>query len=196
MRKGVTRREFMKAGVASVGGAALVGPARAQDEKVALGPGKVPCELTVNGRKFSLEVEPRVTLMRALRHHLDFTGPKEACDRGACGACTVLVDGLPVASCMMLALDARGKEIVTVEGLARDGRLHPVQRAFAECDAFQCGYCTPGMVVAAKALLDRNSNPTLDEIKAGLAGNLCRCGAYNHIFEAVQKAAKVIREGK
>jgi len=135
-------------------------------------------------------VEPRVTLLRALRNHLDLTGAKEVCDRGSCGACTVLVDGEPVASCLMLAADAVGHEITTVEGLGTPDRMTPVQAAFVEADALQCGFCTPGFVVASTALLRRNPSPTLDQIKEGLSGNLCRCGTYSRVFEAVQKAAR------
>jgi aerobic-type carbon monoxide dehydrogenase small subunit (CoxS/CutS family) len=138
-------------------------------------------------------VEPRVTLLRALRNHLDLTGAKEVCDRGGCGACTVLLDGEPVCSCLMLAADAVGREITTVEGLGTPQKMSPVQAAFVECDGYQCGFCTPGMVVASTAFLNKNKkpDPSIDEIKAGLAGNLCRCGTYGRIFEAVQKAAKV-----
>jgi aerobic-type carbon monoxide dehydrogenase small subunit (CoxS/CutS family) len=121
------------------------------------------------------------------------TGAKPVCDRGACGACTVLVDGAPVASCMMLAADAVGRRITTVEGLGTPEAMSPLQAAFVECDALQCGFCTPGFVVAGTALLNRNPDPSLAEIKAGLAGNLCRCGTYGRIFEAVSKAAKAQR---
>jgi aerobic-type carbon monoxide dehydrogenase small subunit (CoxS/CutS family) len=124
---------------------------------------------------------------------LDLTGSKQICDRGECGGCTVLMDGKTVYSCMVLAIDAQNKEIITVEGLAEGDELHPIQEAFIEHDALQCGFCTPGFVMSAKALLDENSNPTLEEIKRGLAGNLCRCGAYPRIFEAVQTAANRMR---
>jgi aerobic-type carbon monoxide dehydrogenase small subunit (CoxS/CutS family) len=148
--------------------------------------------LKVNGAAKTVTVEPRVTLLRALRNHLDLTGAKEVCDRGGCGACTVLLDGEPVCSCLMLAADAVGREITTVEGLGTPEKMSPVQAAFVECDALQCGFCTPGFVVASTAFLNKNKspNPSLDEIKAGLAGNLCRCGTYGRVFEAVQKAAK------
>jgi xanthine dehydrogenase YagT iron-sulfur-binding subunit len=137
----------------------------------------------------TVTVEPRVTLLRALRNHLELTGAKEVCDRGACGACTVLVDGDPVCSCLMLAADAVGREITTVEGLGSPEKMSPVQQAFVECDALQCGFCTPGFVVASTALLRKNPAPTLDQIQQGLSGNLCRCGTYGRVFEAVQKAA-------
>jgi xanthine dehydrogenase YagT iron-sulfur-binding subunit len=143
----------------------------------------------VNGAVRSISVEPRVTLLRALRNHLDLTGAKEVCDRGACGACSVLLDGEPVCSCLMLAADAEGHEITTVEGLGSPEKLSPLQAAFVECDALQCGFCTPGFVVAGTALLRRTPSPSLEQVKEGLAGNLCRCGTYGRVFEAVQKAA-------
>jgi xanthine dehydrogenase YagT iron-sulfur-binding subunit len=155
-----------------------------------LGPGPVPLTLHVNGAARQVTVEPRVTLLRALRNHLDLTGAKEICDRGACGGCTVLLDGEPVTSCLMLAADAEGRQITTVEGLGTPEKMSPLQAAFVECDALQCGFCTPGFVVAGTALLRRNPSPSLEQIKDGLAGNLCRCGTYPRVFEAVQKAAK------
>ncbi|HET7747139.1 MAG TPA: (2Fe-2S)-binding protein [Vicinamibacteria bacterium] len=187
---GVSRRTFIK--TAGVGAAAtgLVGAAPAGAPPAVLGPDAVPITLKVNGAARQLTVEPRVTLLRALRNHLDLTGAKEVCDRGGCGACTVLVDGKAVASCLMLAVDAEGREITTVEGLGTPEKMSPVQAAFVECDALQCGFCTPGFVVAATALLKSNPSPSLPEIKQGLSGNLCRCGTYSRVFEAVQKAAK------
>ena len=145
--------------------------------------------LTVNGRVYTLDVEHHWTLLRLLREALDLTGAKVGCDRGECGACTVVVDGQPVYACQMLALQVRGKEVVTVEGLAEEDGLHPVQQAFLEEDAGQCGYCTPGFVMAAYALLRRNSSPTEGEIREALAGNLCRCNAYGRILEGVKAAA-------
>jgi aerobic-type carbon monoxide dehydrogenase small subunit (CoxS/CutS family) len=187
---GVSRRAFLK--TAGVGAAAtgLVATAVEPAGAAILGPGAVTLSLKVNGAAKTVTVEPRVTLLRALRNHLDLTGAKEVCDRGGCGACTVLIDDEPVCSCLMLAADAEGREITTVEGLGTPDRMSPVQAAFVECDALQCGFCTPGFVVASTALLRRNVNPSLDEIKDGLAGNLCRCGTYQRVFEAVQKAAK------
>jgi len=135
-------------------------------------------------------VEPRVTLLRALRNHLDLTGAKEICDRGSCGGCTVLLDGKPIASCLMLAADAVGHDITTVEGIGTPEKMSPVQAAFVEADALQCGFCTPGFVVASTALLRQNPSPTLEQVKDGLAGNICRCGTYSRVFEAVLKAAK------
>jgi xanthine dehydrogenase YagT iron-sulfur-binding subunit len=188
-RGGVSRRVFLK--TAGVGAAAtsLVGAVTASTADVVLGPDAVPLSLKVNGAVRTLSVEPRVTLLAALRNHLDLTGAKEVCDRGACGACTVLLDGKPVVSCLMLAADAAGHEITTVEGLGAPEALSPVQEAFVECDALQCGFCTPGFVVSSTALLASNPHPTLEQIQHGLSGNLCRCGTYGRVFEAVQKAA-------
>ena len=187
---GLSRRTFLK--TAGVGAAAtsLVGVGGRAEGATVLGPGPFPLSLKVNGAVRTVTVEPRVTLLDALRDHLDLTGAKPVCDRGGCGACTVLVDGDPVCSCLMLAADAEGREITTVEGLGTPERMSPLQQAFVECDALQCGFCTPGFVVTGTALLARNPDPTLDQIKDGLAGNLCRCGTYGRVFEAVQKAAK------
>jgi xanthine dehydrogenase YagT iron-sulfur-binding subunit len=186
----VSRRTFLK--TVGVGAAAtgLVTPAARAAEAAVLGPDAVPLRLTVNGATHTVTVEPRVTLLRALRNHLGLTGAKEVCERGACGGCTVLFDGEPICACLMLAVDAVGHEITTVEGLGTPEKLSPVQAAFAECDAFQCGFCTPGFVVTSTALLKKHPKPSLDEIKAGLAGNVCRCGTYSRIFEAVDKAAE------
>jgi xanthine dehydrogenase YagT iron-sulfur-binding subunit len=188
--QGFSRRNFLK--TAGVGAAAtgLVGVGAHSEAAPVLGPGPVPLSLKVNGAVKAVTVEPRVTLLSALRNHLDLTGAKQVCDRGGCGACTVLVDGEPVASCLMLAADAVGHDITTVEGLGTPEKMSPLQAAFVECDALQCGFCTPGFVVAGTALLKRMPNPSLDQIKDGLAGNLCRCGTYGRVFEAVQKAAK------
>jgi aerobic-type carbon monoxide dehydrogenase small subunit (CoxS/CutS family) len=189
---GISRREFLKTGATAGAVVGLHLPMPAQDKSTVkrFGPGKVPCELWVNGTKRTIEIEPRVTLLRAIRDRLNLTGPKEVCDRGACGACTVLVDGAPVNSCMMLALDAQGRAITTIEGLSKDGKLDPIQEAFVTCDAYQCGFCTPGMVMSCKALLDKHPDPTPEQIRRGFQGNICRCAAYNHIFEAARVAAK------
>ncbi|HTO21617.1 MAG TPA: 2Fe-2S iron-sulfur cluster-binding protein [Spirochaetia bacterium] len=186
----VSRRTFLK--TVGVGAAAtgLTIQAPRPAEAAILGPDPVPIPLKVNGATHIVTVEPRVTLLRALRNHLGLTGAKEVCERGACGGCTVLLDGEPICSCLMLAVDAVGHEITTVEGLGTPEKMSPVQAAFAECDAFQCGFCTPGFVVASTALLGKNPRPNLEEIKAGLSGNICRCGTYSRIFEAVQTAAK------
>jgi aerobic-type carbon monoxide dehydrogenase small subunit (CoxS/CutS family) len=153
---------------------------------------KAAVTLNVNGKQRHLSIEPRVTLLRALRNELDLTGPKEICDRGACGGCSVHIDGKLVNSCMMLAVDAVGKEVTTIEALSEGGKLHPIQAEFVKADALQCGFCTPGMVMACKALLDKNKNPSLTEIKKGLCGNICRCGTYTRIFAAVQAASKLV----
>src|SRR5690349_10104631 len=191
----VSRRGFLS-GLGAAAGAVAVGvPAFAgRQEAQFLGPGPVPLTLHVNGVVKKTEVEPRVTLLNALRNHLDLTGTKKICDRGSCGGCTVLVDGAPVNSCLMLALDAEGRKIETIEGLAPEGGLHPLQEAFCAHDALQCGFCTPGMVMACKALLDRTPDPNLDEIKEGISGNICRCGTYNRIFDAVKSAAPKVRK--
>jgi xanthine dehydrogenase YagT iron-sulfur-binding subunit len=144
----------------------------------------------VNGKDYRLKVEPRVTLLRALRNDLDLTGTKEICDRGACGGCSVTIDGTLINSCMMLAVDAVGRKVGTIEGLAKGDKLDPIQEAFVKHDALQCGFCTPGMVMACKTLLESNKSPSLIQIKKGLSGNICRCGTYNHIFAAVQTASK------
>ncbi len=191
----LTRRNFLKTAGAGAVATSVVGMAvgAPAGEAAILGPGAVPLSLNVNGAVKKISVEPRVTLLDALRDDLGLTGAKPACERGACGACTVLVDGEPVASCMMLAADAEGGKITTVEGLGTPEAMSPLQAAFVECDALQCGFCTPGFVVAGTALLARNPDPSLAEIKAGLAGNLCRCGTYGRIFEAVLKTAKAQR---
>ena len=187
---GVSRRTFLKTMGVGAAATGLSVPAPRAAEAAILGPDAVPVALTVNGVVHSLTLEPRVTLLRALRNHLGLTGAKEVCERGACGGCTVLLDGEPICSCMMLAVDAVGHAITTVEGLGTPERMSPVQTAFVECDAMQCGFCTPGFVVASAALLKKYPNPSLEEIKAGLAGNLCRCGTYSRIFEGVRKASK------
>ena len=185
----VSRRAFLKTMGVGAAATGLSVPAPRLAEAAILGPDAVPVALRVNGVAHTLTLEPRVTLLRALRNHLDLTGAKEVCERGACGGCTVLLDGEPICACMMLAVDAVGHEITTVEGLGTPERMSAVQAAFVECDAMQCGFCTPGFVVASTALLNKYPNPSLGEVKAGLAGNLCRCGTYPRIFEAVQKAA-------
>lgn len=148
--------------------------------------------LTINGDSYDILVEPRKTLLSVLRDTIGLTGAKESCSTGDCGACTVLLDGKPVTSCLVLAVSANGKEITTIEGLASKGELHPIQRAFVEKGAIQCGYCTSGMILTARALLDENPNPTEEQIRRYLAGNLCRCTGYNKIVEAVTYAAQVL----
>lgn len=190
----LSRRTFLKTAGAGAAATTVVGVARgAAAAPQVLGPDAVALTLKVNGVARSLTVEPRVTLLDALRNHLDLTGAKQVCDRGGCGGCTVLLDGDAVKSCMMLAADAEGREITTVEGLGTPERMSPLQQAFVEKDALQCGFCTPGFVVAGTAFLAAHPDPSLDEIKHGLSGNLCRCGTYGRIFEAVQAAAKAKR---
>ncbi len=151
-------------------------------------------ETTINGEQVEFLCEPRQSLLESLRDILGLTGSKEGCLTGDCGACTVLVDGRPVCSCLMLGTEARGKNITTVEGLAEGTKLHPLQQKFLEDASLQCGICTPGFLMSAKSLLDRNSNPTEAEIRYALAGNLCRCTGYDKIVRAVQDAAKVLQE--
>jgi carbon-monoxide dehydrogenase small subunit len=146
-------------------------------------------ELRVNGESCELAVEPQRTLLEVLREDLGLTGAKEACGTGECGACTVLMDGKPILSCLTLAIEAQGKKITTIEGLAKNGELHPLQKAFIRYGAIQCGYCTSGMILNAKAILDENPRPSRDEILKGLEGNLCRCTGYNKILEAVMAAS-------
>jgi xanthine dehydrogenase YagT iron-sulfur-binding subunit len=159
------------------------------------GPEKVSIKLQVNGEEYELYVEPRRTLLDALRKDLGLSGTKKGCDEGTCGACTVLIDGRAVYSCMMLALECEGKSIETIEGLERAGQLDPIQKAFIAEDALQCGFCTPGQVMAVKALLDSDPEPSLEQVKVSLAGNICRCGAYPKIFRAVLRAAGERRRG-
>ena len=150
---------------------------------------KVQASFTVNGETVEIAFAPNKTLLEVLREDMALTGTKHGCELGECGTCTVLVDGVPVLSCLALALTYRDRRIETVEGMARGGALHPLQEAFAELGAAQCGYCTPAFLLAAKALLERTTSPTRDEIKQALAGNLCRCTGYLKIFEGVEMAA-------
>ncbi len=195
--QGVTRRGF----IGSVGAGAVVtatgaGIARAQadDERPHSG-GMVPVALTINGRIHRLLVEPRWTLLFVIRERLGLTGTKIGCERGECGSCTVLIDGRPRYACMTLAVEAEGVEITTVEGLMNGEELGTTQLAFLEEDAYQCGYCTPGQVMAAEGLLRANPNPDVDQIRHAMAGNLCRCAAYVHIFKAVERAAEAKKGG-
>ncbi len=194
--RGLSRRAFIGTVGAGTIGAAVVGTAApAQPAAIAETDGLEPLTLLINGREVGLRVEPRWTLLDVLRDYLEMTGTKLGCGRGECGACTVLVDGVPRYACMTLALEAEGREVTTVEGLMQGEDLGPVQQAFAAEDAFQCGYCTPGQVVAAEGLLRRNPNPTPAEIQEGMSGNLCRCGAYDHIFKAIRRAAELRGSG-
>ncbi len=153
---------------------------------------KQTINLKINGQPYELAVEPHWTLLETVREQLGLTGSKEGCGTGDCGACSMIVDGRLITSCLMLAPEADGSEVLTIEGLARNGELHPVQQSFIDAGGVQCGYCTPGMIMATKALLDRNSRPTLDDVRLGLAGNLCRCTGYAKIYEAVLAAAERI----
>lgn len=197
-RKGFSRRGFLQsAGVTSGAlGAGLLEQQAQAAPPPPVGPGEVPITLTINGKPYKLQVEPRVTLCDALRERLEITGAKRVCDRGTCGACTVIMSGKVVYSCTVLAIDAQGKDIQTVESLTAGPRPHPIVPAFAENDALQCGYCTPGFVMASKGFLDRNPNPTYEQVKAGLGGNLCRCGTYVGIRRAVLEASKQLRGGR
>jgi xanthine dehydrogenase YagT iron-sulfur-binding subunit len=195
---GMSRRGFLKgAGVTAVSTALLdtglahvaEAQARAAEPKV-LGPGAVPITLNINGVDKQVKIEPRTTLAEALRIHLDLTGTKVVCDRGACSACTVWLDDVPVNSCMTLAVDVGDRKITTIEGLAPSlDQLHPVQEAFIEHDGLQCGFCTPGMVMSCAALLKRNPHPTQKDVRDAVSGNLCRCGTYPHVFKATLAAA-------
>ena len=192
-RPGVTRRDFLKitgvsAAVPLVSQVSAL--ALAEEGVAAQGPGKVPVSLSVNGKKLNASLEPRVTLLDALRDQFELTGAKRVCDRGTCGACTVLMDNKAVYSCSVLAIDAQNHQIMTVEGLGEPGKLHPIQQAFVDNDAQQCGFCTPGFVMATKAFLDQHPNPTLEQVKQGLGGNFCRCGTYAGMRLAVMHAAK------
>jgi carbon-monoxide dehydrogenase small subunit/xanthine dehydrogenase YagT iron-sulfur-binding subunit len=167
--------------------------ARSASELPVLGPGAFPLSLSVNGREPTVLIDPATTLAQVIRDQLGLTGTKIGCDRGACSACTVWLDGEVASSCMTLALDVRGRRVTTIEGLAQDGVLHPVQQAFVEHDAMQCGFCTPGMVMSCAALVERNPDCTLDDVKAAISGHLCRCGAYPNIFKATLAAADAVK---
>ena len=201
----ISRRAFIKsAGAAAVvagignirkpSASAAAGPVEAPavtGDGVAeqLGPEAVPLELNINGAVQQITIEPRVTLLEALRDHLGLYGTKLVCDREACGACTVHLDDSPVTSCMILVTDARGHRVTTIEGLGSGAGMHPIQHAFVENDALQCGFCTPGMIMSVAAALNRNPNADLDEIKRSVSGNICRCGTYPHVFKAALAAA-------
>jgi len=152
--------------------------------------------LSVNGESYEIAVDPRMTLLDVLRDNLGLTGTKSGCELGNCGSCTVLMNGMPVLSCLLLAVEAEGKEITTIEGLAKNGELHPLQQAFIDHGALQCGFCTPGMILSGKALLDDNPNPTEDEVKEALSGNLCRCTGYTDAVNAVLDVAQSTKETK
>jgi len=196
-RFSVSRRDFLKsAGVSSLATAvtaAGVTAAEAQTGAAVVGPGEVPVSLMVNGKRVDLRIEPRVTLLDALRMRADLTGNKRVCDRGACGACTMIIDGRTAYSCSTLAIEVQGKQIRTVEGLSTGATLHPVQQAFCERDAMMCGFCTPGFVMATVALLEKTPNPTLAQARRGLDGNICRCGTFVGVLQAAMTAKGVTR---
>jgi xanthine dehydrogenase YagT iron-sulfur-binding subunit len=191
-RDAFTRRAFLKgASVAAVTGAAAATATvtSSPPQPQTFGPGEHRVELLVNGQRKELAIETRTTLLDALRDRLDLTGAKKVCDRGACGGCTVMVDGVTVNSCLMLAMDAVGREVTTVESLWQGDKVHPLLQNFVHCDAMQCGFCTPGMVMSSLACLQRRGQPTRAELQQDLAGNICRCGTYGRIFEAVERTA-------
>jgi xanthine dehydrogenase YagT iron-sulfur-binding subunit len=206
-----SRRDFLKtAGVGSLATAVTAAGEAEVDAQTGVesgarvvGPGEVPVTLTVNGKRVDLRIEPRVTLLDALRNRADLTGNKRVCDRGACGACTMIVDGRTLYSCSTLAIEVQGKQIRTVDGLAAaNGTLHPVQQAFCDKDALMCGFCTPGFVMATVALIEKHPNPTLEQAKKGLDGNICRCGTFVRVLEAALAAggagapgARIVRAG-
>ena len=199
---GITRRSVLGVSGAALGAAAL--PRSGAEETLAaagvnaraMGPGAVPLALKINGTTHSIKVDTSTTLLSALREQLQLTGSKEVCNRGSCGACTVHLDGEPHCSCMTLAIDAACADILTIEGLANGEVLHPIQAAFVEFDALQCGYCTPGMIMSVKALLDDNPDPGDAEIREAVAGNICRCGTYPRVFQAAREAAKRMKQAR
>jgi xanthine dehydrogenase YagT iron-sulfur-binding subunit len=196
----VSSRDFLKSagvtGVVTAATAAVATDVDAQTGPRVVGPGDVPITLMVNGKRVELTIEPRVTLLDAIRNRADLTGNKRVCDRGACGACTMIVDGRAVYSCSTLAIESQGKQIRTVDGLANGATLHPVQQAFCDVDAMMCGFCTPGFVMATVALLEKIPNPTEQQVRHGLDGNICRCGTFVRILEAANAAkGKVVARG-
>lgn len=209
------RREFVKlvggTGIAAtaqvLAGSKVAAAATAVPEEIVgsgkvIGPGPVPMTLRVNGEAKKLTIEPRVTLLDALRNHLDLTGAKKVCDRGTCGACTIIVNGKPTYSCSVLAIEVAdrdgkpGADIRTIEGIAPEGKLHPVSASFVENDAQQCGFCTPGFVMSCTAYLETHHHPTIEEVKEALGGNLCRCGTYMGVRNAVVQAAMSMKGGR
>ena len=199
MQHELTRRSFLRGSAVTTAGAslidaasALIGPADALEScgMPVSGPDLVPITLRINGIARTLQVEPRTTLAEVLRGPLGLTGTKIGCDRGACSACTVWLDGVTVCSCMMLAIEVDGRRVTTIEGLAGGDRLHPVQAAFIAHDALQCGFCTPGLVMSCAALLERIPDPSAKDVEAAMAGHQCRCGTYPHVVAATLAAAK------
>lgn len=198
-QSGFSRRGFVQGvgiGSGAIGTGILAPDAQAQPAPGGVLSGEVPITLTINGKAHKANVEPRETLLDVMRNNLDLTAAKRVCDRGTCGACTVIVDNKAMYACTILAIDAQGRQIQTLEGIAQGSNPHPIVNAFVNNDAQQCGYCTPGFVVASKAFLDRNPNPTIDQVKEGLGGNLCRCGTYVGIRAAVLEASKQLKGGR
>jgi xanthine dehydrogenase YagT iron-sulfur-binding subunit len=203
---GISRRQFLRGGAAAgalgtagmlvseIAEAAKKGPAPVAEGMEVFGPGPVPIRLRINDQRYDLKVEPRATLLDVLRDELELTGAKRVCDRGTCGACTVILDGKAVYACSQLAIDVQHRPIWTIESLGRPAKLHPLQAAFVEHDAQQCGFCTPGFVMAAKALLDQTPSPTVKDVHRGLSGNFCRCGTYAGMRQAVLDAAPLMGE--
>jgi aerobic-type carbon monoxide dehydrogenase small subunit (CoxS/CutS family) len=195
----LSRRSFLQGSALATAGATVLGVASAMMEEAEsasnqglglLGPEPVAMTLNVNGTARLLQIEPRMTLAETLRGPLELTGTKIACNRGACSACTVWLDGAPVCACMMLTIDVGARHVTTIEGLARHGELHPVQTAFIQHDALQCGFCTPGMVMSCAALLNRLPHPSAADVQAAISGHVCRCGTYPHVIAATLAAVK------
>jgi len=199
VQRDLSRRSFVRGSALTAVGASMASAtatAMAQAQADNGGAGEVqPISITlkVNGAPQVLRVEPRMTLAEALRGPMGLTGTKIACNRGACSACTVWLDGLPICSCMMLAVDVGERSVTTIEGLAHGDALHPVQQAFIDHDALQCGFCTPGMIMSCAALLERNANPSADDVRSAISGHICRCGTYPHVVAATLDAAKARR---
>lgn len=194
-KRGLGRRSFLRGAGLTAAGATVLDRAELFAKEVSsasptVGPSRTPVTLHVNGKDYRVALEPRTTLAEALRYDLNLTGTKIVCDRGACSACTVWLDKTPVNSCMTLAIDVGNRRVTTIEGLANGDELHPVQAAFIKHDALQCGFCTPGMVMSCAALLERNPNPDLNDVKLATSGNLCRCGTYPKVFDATLEAAR------
>jgi xanthine dehydrogenase YagT iron-sulfur-binding subunit len=193
--KGISRRGFLGTVGGGVVGAVIAGAVPANAETPVQAAEITSISLRVNGSQQQFKVEPNTVLLDLLRDKMKLTGTKSGCERGECGACTVLIDGVPRYACQTLAIEVDGREITTIEGLADGEKLSPVQQAFIDEDALQCGFCTPGQIMAAEGLLRRNPNPSVEEIREGMSGNLCRCAAYQHIFKAVQNAAELKKKG-
>ncbi len=200
MKHELSRRSFLRSSVLTSAGATLIETASTLTANVdaaeisgppVAGPAPVPITLNINGSTRTLQAEPRMTLAEALRGPFGLTGTKIACDRGACSACTVWLDGVTVCSCMMLAIDVGARSVTTIEGLAKGAQLHAVQAAFIDHDALQCGFCTPGMVMSCAALLEHNTEPSAEDVRAAISGHVCRCGTYPHVVAATLAAAKV-----